>query len=269
MSDPALSQANFASQSQVNAKARLLARMKDGFGTQPTSSLQHLNNTPAPVLVTQDDALQVLEAAIDEIAPIQPAEQVVEAAPLPPQPVQAPDTVVVSQPVVSVPVPLEITPEPDQMPQLSVAAAVPQAVEAAAQADIAATHQAAAMAAGGLASKESAQPLPVEAAPSIQYVEEERTPEISPEVEAYLQKVEEHADQQLHEVVIGQHQDTVTTQPFPAQPVVVLPMTEEEELIGRTKKPRYSVRWLVELSHKLIKVFSGKIIYRQAESPSS
>lgn len=67
------------------------------------------------------------------------------------------------------------------------------------------------------------------------------------------------------EVVIA---DGSQTQPaernYPAQPVVVLPITPAEEKTGERKNPKFSVRWLVEWSRKLMKMFTGKVVYRPA-----
>lgn len=108
--------------------------------------------------------------------------------------------------------------------------------------------------------------IAVDAARGAQQVEVEPTPEIPPEVESYLQKVEEHKDTAPEEIVIA---DGSSTQPvnnnYPSQPVVVLPITPEEEKKGANKNPKFSIRWLVEWSRKIMKAFSGKVIYRFAE----
>jgi len=112
--------------------------------------------------------------------------------------------------------------------------------------------------------------IAVDAARSAQQVEVEPTPEIPPEVESYLQKVEDHSETAPEEIVIA---DGSNTQPndhnYPSQPVVVLPITPEIEKKGARKNPRFSVRWLVEWSKKIMKVFSGKVIYRIEEKDES
>ena len=104
----------------------------------------------------------------------------------------------------------------------------------------------------------------VEAGGSTQYVEYEPNPELPPEVEGYLNKTEQHSDQAPPEIVIA---DSVTSMPtdrqLPSQPVVVLPITPEVEKIGMSKPPQFSIRWLVEWSHKIMKMFVGKVIYFQ------
>jgi len=103
----------------------------------------------------------------------------------------------------------------------------------------------------------------VDAGGSIQYIEIEPIPELPVEVEGYLQHVEDHQSQLPAEIVIASD----VTQPFvpsrPLTPVVVLPITAEIEKSGLKKNEHWSIRWLVEWSRKLMKMFDGKIIYSQ------
>ncbi|HCC84173.1 MAG TPA: hypothetical protein DEP87_00600 [Candidatus Pacebacteria bacterium] len=104
----------------------------------------------------------------------------------------------------------------------------------------------------------------VEVGGNVQYVEYEPSSELPPEVEGYLNRVEDHADQAPAEIVIADSIAAMPTQhQLPSQPVVVLPITPEIEKIGATKSPKFSIRWLVEWSHKIVKMFLGKVIYRQ------
>lgn len=124
---------------------------------------------------------------------------------------------------------------------------------------------------GSAGSKESVESVSldqvaVDAARGAQQVELEPTPEIPPEVESYLQKVEDHEATAPKEIVIADGSNTQPTDHhYPAQPVVVLPITPEEEKQGATKSPKFSIRWLVEWSRKIMKVFSGKVVYRFVE----
>ena len=103
----------------------------------------------------------------------------------------------------------------------------------------------------------------IDAGTGVQYVEQEKSPEIPVEVESYLKKVESHADSQPHEVVIADGSIEQAGTAYPSRPVIVLPITEEIEEEGQKKSPKFSVRWLVEWSHKIIKMFAGKVIYRE------
>ncbi len=105
-----------------------------------------------------------------------------------------------------------------------------------------------------------------ELAAGVQYVEQEPSPEIPVEVESFIQRVTDHTETSPHEVVIA---DGTTEQPkaaYPTRPVVVLPITEAIEDEGQKKSAKFSIRWLVEWSHKIIKMFAGKVIYRQVEA---
>lgn len=94
-------------------------------------------------------------------------------------------------------------------------------------------------------------------------VEYERSPEIPPEVESYMEKVGSDPHQMPHEVVISGQDIAITPPKTMTQPVIVLPITPEEEAVGEKKNPSFSIRWLVEWSRKIMRMFSGKVIYRQ------
>lgn len=100
----------------------------------------------------------------------------------------------------------------------------------------------------------------------LQQVEQERAPEISPEVESFISEVGEHPDQLPQEIVITNQAAPVATTKYLATPVVILPITPEVEKVGAKKSAQFSVRWLVEWSHKIIKIFPGKVIYKEAEA---
>lgn len=105
----------------------------------------------------------------------------------------------------------------------------------------------------------------IEAARGAQAVEVEPTPEISPEVEAYVRKVQDDA-QTPQEIVIANNIDAIPdTSHHQKRPVIILPITPEIEKKARFKGPTFSIRWLVEWSKKIMKIFFGKVIYRQEE----
>lgn len=97
----------------------------------------------------------------------------------------------------------------------------------------------------------------------IQTVEQERTPEIAPEVESFLKQAQEQPDQLPQEIVIADNQEVSAVTHHPKQPVIVLPITPEEQKLGRKKSPKLSIRWLVEWSIKIMKKFTGEVIYRE------
>ncbi|MEA2056995.1 MAG: hypothetical protein U9O78_04830 [Patescibacteria group bacterium] len=104
----------------------------------------------------------------------------------------------------------------------------------------------------------------VEAAASIQFVEHEKSSEIPPEVEKFIKKVEDKKIKAPEEIVVAaQSALAQDDQQFAAEPVVVLPITPKIEAEGEKKPPKFSIRWLVEWSKKIVKMFAGKVIYRQ------
>lgn len=105
----------------------------------------------------------------------------------------------------------------------------------------------------------------VDANAAVQHVETEPNPEIPVEVEGFLQRVEDNKDKLPNEVVIADGTNEKATTNYPSRPVIVLPITEKQEEEGKNKSPRFSIRWLVEWSHKIIKMFAGKVIYRHEE----
>jgi hypothetical protein len=109
------------------------------------------------------------------------------------------------------------------------------------------------------------QALAVESAtaPVVEFEVAPEKPEISPEVSSFLEHVENHQEQLPQEIVIADAQQMVMPPKPIAQPVIVLPMTQEEEKAGEGKSVTWSVRWLVEWSRKIMKIFSGKVIYRE------
>lgn len=107
-------------------------------------------------------------------------------------------------------------------------------------------------------------PVPIVEYPGgVQTIEQERTPEISPEVESFLQHSQQQANHLPQEIVVADNQEVSVVTHHQKKPVIVLPITEEEQKKGKNKSIKLSVRWLVEWSVKLMKKFSGKVIYRE------
>ena len=103
----------------------------------------------------------------------------------------------------------------------------------------------------------------VDVSGGVQLVEHEPSPEIPPEVEAYVERVESSTDQLPQEITVAGDNIDSTPQHLPKKPVVVLPITPEIEKEAQFKGVHDSVKWLVEWSHKIMKMFSGSVIYRQ------
>lgn len=95
----------------------------------------------------------------------------------------------------------------------------------------------------------------------MQSVESLRSPEISPEVEKFIEEVKEEPNQFTKEVVLADQQMIPTSQPFISQPVIVLPMTQQEFEEGKKLPPTESKRWLAEWTEKIRKIFAGNVVF--------
>lgn len=103
----------------------------------------------------------------------------------------------------------------------------------------------------------------IDQVPGVQYVESEPQHELNPELEAYISKVENHQDQLPSEVVITNPAGIQPTTHYAATPVIVLPITPELEKTGSHKATSFSIRWLVEWSRKVMKMFHGQAVYKE------
>lgn len=92
--------------------------------------------------------------------------------------------------------------------------------------------------------------------------------ELPVEVQDYVERVSHQDDQLPQEIVVADDSASVSKQ-YPKQPVIVLPITPAVEQQGRKKSTAFSIRWLVEWSQKIMKIFAGKVIYRQPEEAHS
>lgn len=97
----------------------------------------------------------------------------------------------------------------------------------------------------------------------MQSVEQLRTPEISPEVEKYIEEVREEPSSFPHEVVLADQKLVQPAGGFIAQPVIVLPMTQEEFEEAKKASPDTAKRWLAEFTERVKKMFSGSVMFRE------
>lgn len=95
-------------------------------------------------------------------------------------------------------------------------------------------------------------------------VEYEPNAELPVEVEGFLQRVDNHADKLPQEIVLADGDLKTVPQAHPTTPVIVLPIDEDDEQAAKGKSASWSIVWLVEWSHKMIKKFVGTVIYRQS-----
>lgn len=105
----------------------------------------------------------------------------------------------------------------------------------------------------------------VDAIPGGQMVEQEISPELPVEVESFMETVE-NTDHLAQEVTIaGDQISTTPIQHVAKQPVIVLPINQDEENDGAKKSVKLSFRWLVEWSRKIMKMFAGQVVYKETQ----
>jgi len=98
--------------------------------------------------------------------------------------------------------------------------------------------------------------------PGAQAVEVERTAEVPPEVESWVEKVEHHEIQAPHEVVVADQTAQQPTGNYASEPVIILPATQQAVQQGFTQKITESARWLAEWCTRIMKKFHGMVVYR-------
>lgn len=234
----------------AQGSSRLLSRLRSSF-IDPVSAVA----APASAPLTQpakpvEDKLDLFDKILTETE--ERAQARTAAATTPPP--------VVNEPPAAEPAPVEQAPAEPPIAQ-AMAPAVPLAVDQAVV-DLNRTYT-------GTSAKESLTSTPVEkpsaeSATGLQMVEVEQAPEMPVEVEGFIQHVEDHQEQLPHEIVVADGSLQLQSPALSLKPVVVLPITPEVEEVGAKKGPSWSIRWLVEWSRKLMKMFNGAIIYREA-----
>lgn len=254
--------------SQGGSQSSLISKLRSSMnpGTQSImlgmsgGSVQNSPVVSPPPMPSQPSDLDVLDEVLSEIEEQPQPEVLVEPTSQPPtnQVSQLPiDPTTNSQP-------LDINSDPSVIAQ-----ALPTAVTQVTTQQDYANLNPPTVARPGSSSKEKSESSSldagaVEAAQAIQYVEHEPQPEIPPEVDGFLKRAQDHSSQAPQEIVVADGTtDTPTENTRPSQPVVVLPITEETEKKAAHKSTKFSIKWLVEWSHKIMKKFVGKVIYRE------
>jgi hypothetical protein len=242
----------------------LISGLRSGFSSGKGLSLGGKKKVD-PIV---DDKVQVdttNQAQPQPVQPIQSDQTQVQPQAVQPQISQTEQLDTLSQVVDQVEAE-RVTPQAD--PLGAVAQAVPQVVDALHDplnppnpSPVGAAKKEALIVGSGVA-VESPAPT-VEHPGGVQTVEQERVPEISPEVESFLQHSKEQSEHLPQEIVVADNQEVSAVTHHQKKPVIVLPITEEEQKKGKNKSTKLSVRWLVEWSVKLMKKFSGKVIYRE------
>lgn len=94
---------------------------------------------------------------------------------------------------------------------------------------------------------------------------EPQVAEIPVEVEGFLERVAEHPENLPQEIVLNGNDIALNQHQPPKQAIVIVPITQEDEQLAKGKNSTWSIAWLVEWSHKVIKRFLGKAAYRPSQ----
>lgn len=231
----------------TSPRSTLLQRLKGNLSASTASAMSPTAVPPEPVAPPTEEPIAPVVPEGEPIELDQLAEEIHADTQIP-QPTEE------TLPVVEEPV----TPD---VPEV-VAAAVPTAVDSMTD-----TLNPPNAVGGGIAKEAPLLSVTVEhpavdQAGGVQYVETEKSHELPPEVEGFLKNVEDNVDQIPQEIVISDPQSGQVLPRVMAQPVVVLPITPQVEDEGKNKPTTYSIRWLIEWSWKMMKSFSGKVVYR-------
>lgn len=265
-------QQNFSSDAkQTGSKSKIMNLVRGAYAQNQSLNLANQfstqNDQPQTVdqpseLIDQGTALDTLDQVLTEIENEKHKAISTEPEPQTTQPSVQPQSVVVtpdSNPVPPVANQVPLAPSADEQLQ-AMAQAVPQV--AMAQTDTLNPAQAT------TSVKEQESPLAkleINTSSGVTEAEPSKEMELPVEVESYVQQVVDHQNQIPEEIVVADDGASISTKSYPSQPVVVLPITEEEEKEGIKKSPEHSFRWLVEFSRKVMKIFSGAVIYKQEE----
>lgn len=99
--------------------------------------------------------------------------------------------------------------------------------------------------------------------PGVQVVETEQSAEIPPEVESWMEKVDHREVVPPKEIVVADQTSMQPTGHYAAQPVIVLPTSQQTVKKGMTQGVTESIRWLAEWCFRVIKKFHGMVVYRE------
>jgi len=92
-------------------------------------------------------------------------------------------------------------------------------------------------------------------------VVEKKEPELPPEVETHLEKIEK----ELHTIpTVRDGWGKVLAQPpTPKKVKITLPITKQKYLAGFSQPVEDSIRWLVVWIKKLLGTFPGRVVFRE------
>jgi len=87
--------------------------------------------------------------------------------------------------------------------------------------------------------------------------------ELEPTIEKLQQEIEQNKQKAPKKVAVRQENGDQVVPKTVAQPVVILPLTEEKMDAARKKNPTYSIKWLYTWAKRQIKKFKDiLVVYR-------
>jgi len=116
---------------------------------------------------------------------------------------------------------------------------------------------------GAASTEQGSGPAQAEAGKSVQYIESPpSSPEISPEVSEYLQRVDDDKEKYPKEVVLADEKKIEEMQKSGiSDDVVVIPMTADLEKKSKGKNTKLSVTWLIHWCNKIKEMIVGRVVY--------
>ncbi|RJR24113.1 hypothetical protein C4578_03500 [Candidatus Microgenomates bacterium] len=92
----------------------------------------------------------------------------------------------------------------------------------------------------------------------------EEEPELSPELEPAIKKVEKEI--YLSQPITDDNNQPLVSPPAPQHPTIVLPISHTQYARGLTQKVTESIRWLTEWCLRVIKIFGTRAEFRKEEN---
>jgi len=100
-------------------------------------------------------------------------------------------------------------------------------------------------------------------------VEVEKSAEIPPELEAWVEEVTQHEEELPQEIVIADKTTQQSIGQGNEEPLIVLPLTQLGMQAGLLKPVSDSVRWLTVWCKRIVEKFHGRVVYRPPSSQKS
>lgn len=92
-------------------------------------------------------------------------------------------------------------------------------------------------------------------------IDAEPNPEVAKEIQSYVEKVEK--EQFLAQPITDDYGQPLVSPPTPQQPKIVLPLTQNQYLLGFKQKVTESIRWLVTWCGRLLKILGNRADFRK------